>query len=106
MNIAESFAIAQQSAPSAETGAILVLSVFVVMFAFVIGVGLIVRLVLGSGGDDGDDPGSDGGGPGRRRPDPRRPPSSPPDWWPEFEREFADHVVANSRNRGIETGGR
>jgi hypothetical protein len=56
MNIVESFAIAQQSAPSAETGAILVLSVFVVMFAFVIGVGLIVRLVLGPGGDDGDDP--------------------------------------------------
>ena len=64
-----------------------------------------LSLVLGSGGDDGDD-GSDGGGPGRRRPAPGRPPSAPPDWWPEFEREFADHVAAKSRNRGIETGAR
>jgi hypothetical protein len=106
MHIAQSFAVAQQPAPGAEAGAILIASVVVVLIAFVLGVGLIVRLVLNSGGDD-DDPGSDGGGPGRRRPAPGRPPSAPPDWWPEFEREFADYVVAaNSRKRGIETGGR
>ena len=104
MTVAE-FAVAQQDAPSAEASAILVMAVFVVIDAFVLGVGLIVRLVLGPDGDD-DDSGSDGGGPGRRRPSPRRPPSSSPDWWPEFEREFADYVAANSRNRGIETGRR
>ena len=106
VTIAQSFAVAQQPAPGAEAGVILIASVIIVVVAFVLGVALIVRLVLNSGGDDGDDPGSDGGGPGRRRPAPGRPPSAPPAWWPEFEREFADYVAANSRNRGIETGGR
>lgn len=59
---------------------------------------LIPRRQLG--GDDPDDgDGHGGGGHGGDPTPPNRPPASDPEWWPEFEREFAAHVV--SRLTGV-----
>jgi hypothetical protein len=46
--------------------------------------------------DDGDEPGPDGDGPGWRRRGPRKPPPDEPVCWPEFERQFAEYVAAES----------
>ncbi len=107
MNIAQPVAFAQAVASGDDAGVATIVAVVTALLGLLAGVGIVVRALLGLAGDDGDDAGDDGGGgPGRRRPLPRRPPPAPPDWWPEFEREFADHVRADSRKRGIETRAR
>jgi hypothetical protein len=60
---------------------------------------MIGRWQGGGEGPGGGEGGGGDGGWGRGRTPPKGSPPMDPEWWPEFERQFAAHVVSHSGQR-------